>query len=442
MVSAVTQTSHRALPSSAKTARKRSSRALLHGLVATGVGAATVCWIVGTLATMHSLTSATASGDRGRFETRLALNPIVRADAGERRIRPAKFSRAPLPLVDQIAQSGLTGDAIRSSRERMAVVARLMPDKAHAAKANGLTADAIRAFHTKSMMVASIAPQPERTAEPARAVAALTRGKDDAILAAATAKAAAQPVLASALVEPSAATGDTLPKPFSYVMAEREATAAAAAESLPDSIPLPIAKPELRVALAKPEPDERKPAKPTELAYAKPQSALEEDDGSDRSPMPTFQRRRGGKIAYYDISAGVVHMPNGEKLEAHSGIGEMRDNPKYTHVTMRGPTPPGTYKLSMRESLFHGVAAIRLTPTNGIAPKGRVGLLAHSYLLRRRGDSHGCVAFADYKRFLRAFQSGQVDTMIIVPKMSAWGGLTASADDRKSGGIASERRVR
>ncbi len=150
----------------------------------------------------------------------------------------------------------------------------------------------------------------------------------------------------------------------------------------------------------------------------------------------------GGKVAYYDISAGVVHMPNGEKLEAHSGIGEMRDNPKYTHVTMRGPTPPGTYKLSMRESLFHGVAAIRLTPTNGIAPKGRVGLLAHSYLLRRRGDSHGCVAFADYKRFLRAFQSGQVDTMIIVPKMSAWGGLTASADDRKSGGISSERRMR
>ena len=433
MVSAVTQTNHRALVSSDKMARRRSSRALLHGLIATCVGAATACWIVGTLATMNSLTTAAASGDRSRFETRLALNPIVRGETGERNIRPAKFSRAPLPLVDQIAQSGLTDEAIRSSRERMAMLARLTPDKAVATKAHGLTAQAIRAFHTRSTMVASAAPP--RAAEPAKAIAALTRGKDDAILAAADAKAAAQPVLASALVEPSATAGDTLPKPFSYVMAEREAAAAAAAESLPDSIPLPIAKPELRVALAKPETEERKPARTTELAYAKPSSALEEDDDSDRSLIPTFQRRRGGKVAYYDISAGVVHMPNGEKLEAHSGIGEMRDNPKYTHVTMRGPTPPGTYKLSMRETLFHGVAAIRLTPTNGVAPKGRVGLLAHSYLLRRRGDSHGCVAFADYKRFLSAFKRGDVDTMIIVPKMSAWGGLTASANEGKSRGI-------
>lgn len=440
MVSAVTQTNHRALSFQAKPARRRNSRALLHGLVVTGVGAATVCWIVGTLATMNSLTTAAASGDRNRFETRLALNPIVRGEPGERNIRPTKFSRAPLPLVDQIAQSGLTDEAIRSSRERMAMLARLTPDKAGTTKAHGLTAQAIRAFHTKSTMVASAAPP--RPAEPAKAMAALTRGKDDAILAAADAKAAAQPVLASALVEPTAAQASSLPKPFSYVMAEREAAAAEATESLPASIPLPAAKPELRVALAKPEPEERKPAKTTELAYAKPTAALEEDDDSSRSLIPTFPRRRGGKVAYYDISAGVVHMPNGEKLEAHSGIGEMRDNPKYTHVTMRGPTPPGTYKLSMRESLFHGVAAIRLTPTNGIAPKGRVGLLAHSYLLRRRGDSHGCVAFADYKRFLRAFQSGQVDTMIIVPKMSAWGGLTASADDRKSGGISSERRMR
>jgi hypothetical protein len=109
-------------------------------------------------------------------------------------------------------------------------------------------------------------------------------------------------------------------------------------------------------------------------------------------------------------------MPNGIKLEAHSGIGSMRDNPRFTHVKMRGPTPPGTYKLSMRESLFHGVAAIRLTPVDGKAPQGRTGLLAHSFLLRVRGDSHGCVAFAEYDRFLKAFQRGEVTHMVIVPK--------------------------
>jgi hypothetical protein len=70
----------------------------------------------------------------------------------------------------------------------------------------------------------------------------------------------------------------------------------------------------------------------------------------------------------------------------------------------------------MRESLFHGVAAIRLTPTDGKAPQGRTGLLAHSFLLRVRGDSHGCVAFADYDKFLKAFQRGEITHMVIVPK--------------------------
>jgi hypothetical protein len=85
---------------------------------------------------------------------------------------------------------------------------------------------------------------------------------------------------------------------------------------------------------------------------------------------------------------------------------------------MKGPTPPGTYKVTMREALFHGVAAVRLTPTNGIAPLGRTGLLAHSYLLRSNpGDSHGCVAFADYPRFLKAFRRGEITHMVIVPSM-------------------------
>ncbi len=155
--------------------------------------------------------------------------------------------------------------------------------------------------------------------------------------------------------------------------------------------------------------------KPTVLAFAKPNNPMREEPASPSSPAPKWPGI-GSKVAIYDITNGVVHMPNGTKLEAHSGIGSMRDNPKFTHVKMRGPTPPGTYKLSMRESLFHGVAAIRLTPTDGKPPQGRTGLLAHSYLLRVRGDSHGCVAFAEYDRFLKAFQRGEITHMIIVNK--------------------------
>ena len=52
---------------------------------------------------------------------------------------------------------------------------------------------------------------------------------------------------------------------------------------------------------------------------------------------------------------------------------------------MRGATPPATYELKLRESLFHGVRALRLTPIDSNV-YGRDGLLAHTYMLgpRRR----------------------------------------------------------
>lgn len=126
---------------------------------------------------------------------------------------------------------------------------------------------------------------------------------------------------------------------------------------------------------------------------------------------------RSNHVAIYDISAGLVYLPDGERLEAHSGVGRMRDNPSFANVKMRGPTPPATYALSLREQSFHGVDAIRLTPVNGTAPFGRDGLLAHSYMLRRPGDSNGCVAFANYNRFLKAFRNNEVDFMVVVPQL-------------------------
>jgi hypothetical protein len=48
---------------------------------------------------------------------------------------------------------------------------------------------------------------------------------------------------------------------------------------------------------------------------------------------------------------------------------------------------------------------------------GRDGILAHTYMLGPRGDSNGCVSFADYSRFLAAFKRGEVKQMIVVAKL-------------------------
>jgi hypothetical protein len=120
------------------------------------------------------------------------------------------------------------------------------------------------------------------------------------------------------------------------------------------------------------------------------------------------------RIAIYDIAAHTVYMPNGERLEAHSGLGERLDNPRYVNVKMKGPTPPNVYKLSMRERVFHGVRAIRLTPIDETKMFGRDGMLAHTYMLRNRGHSNGCVVFSNYPAFLAAFQRGDVDRLVVV----------------------------
>jgi hypothetical protein len=124
----------------------------------------------------------------------------------------------------------------------------------------------------------------------------------------------------------------------------------------------------------------------------------------------------GHGVAVYDISAAKVYMPDGSVLEAHSGVGKMADDPRYVNVKMNGPTPPHTYNLKMREARFHGVEAIRMLPADGKNKYGRDGFLTHSYLLRgRQAQSHGCVAFKDYKRFLAAFKAGKVKQIIVVP---------------------------
>ena len=121
-----------------------------------------------------------------------------------------------------------------------------------------------------------------------------------------------------------------------------------------------------------------------------------------------------GKTAVYDITARVVYLPNGRKLEAHSGLGQYMDSPRHVHLRMRGATPPNVYKLTMREALFHGVRALRLNPVNEGKMYGRAGILAHTYMLGPSGQSNGCVSFKNYPEFLNAFLRGEVTRLVVV----------------------------
>lgn len=240
---------------------------------------------------------------------------------------------------------------------------------------------------------------------------------------------------------------------FEVALGKPQTTADAEIDLLPETVPLPSFRPKMAEAadveptprpaspalaekqLAAPVPGPvptrapvpAAPATNTMVAFARPDNPMRETK-MDAVPWPD----RGNGTAIYDISAGVVHMPGGEQLEAHSGIGKMRDNPQFVHVKMRGSTPPSSYRLTMRESLFHGVEAIRLTPESGVNPHGRDGLLAHTYMLARRGESNGCVVFKDYTRFLAAFKRGEVKRIVVVPKLTGRPAMTASGS--KTGG--------
>ena len=137
--------------------------------------------------------------------------------------------------------------------------------------------------------------------------------------------------------------------------------------------------------------------------------------------------------AVYDISAHTVYLPSGMRLEAHSGLGDRIDDPRFVDERDHGATPPGVYQLTLRESLFHGVQALRLNPIGGGFTFNRVGLLAHPYMLGPNGDSNGCVSFKTYDVFLRAFQSGEVKRLAVV---AHWTGGA-----RQLGAVASLRQA-
>ncbi|WP_051335622.1 DUF2778 domain-containing protein [Methylocapsa acidiphila] len=160
------------------------------------------------------------------------------------------------------------------------------------------------------------------------------------------------------------------------------------------------------------------PAQPSGpvLAYAAPETNMVL--GAAKASTTANAPRLGGGTAIYDISAHTVYLPNGARLEAHSGLGDRLDNPHFVHERMRGPTPPSVYELKLREAPFHGVRALRLTPVGNSSVYGRTGLLAHTYMLGPNGDSNGCVSFRNYNAFLQAYESGEVRRLAVVTHMN------------------------
>jgi Protein of unknown function (DUF2778) len=123
--------------------------------------------------------------------------------------------------------------------------------------------------------------------------------------------------------------------------------------------------------------------------------------------------------AVYDIAARTVYMPNGRRLEAHSGLGNLMDDPSYINAKGRGPTPPNVYDLTLREEPFHGVRAIRLNPVDESKMFGRDGILARTYMLGPNGQSNGCVSFSNYNAFLTAYLSGEVTRLVVVDHLGS-----------------------
>ena len=214
-----------------------------------------------------------------------------------------------------------------------------------------------------------------------------------------------------------------------------------------EAIPVPLPRPPALLAsvqaVPSPSATDRRAAQPRALAAAAAQAAVRpgrpgfferffggstQPSGSALAYATPEDSGRGGLLAarpaapdnqtaIYDISAHTVYLPDGTRLEAHSGLGASKDDPRSVAERMRGATPPNVYELTPREALFHGVRALRLTPVGDGTTYGRGGLLAHTFMLGPRGDSNGCVVFRNYQAFIDAYDSGQIRRLMVVARM-------------------------
>lgn len=323
------------------------------------------------------------------------------------------LSEGPIRLNLELADVRLPAPvpkAIKSSRMQKPSESEIRGDE--------LTVEAIRIAHQRGVEARLAFADKREKAEEARTLAALARFQSPIER---EEKINGKPSIVTALVE-DVPVQDI--QPFDLVLAKEETEQEAA---LPDRVPLPEARPLIEAVATDPKPANPKPG--TEEPFRRKNLDSRQEDAPTKPERSLFgnlfNRKATGaswpgndtKVAVYDVSNATVYMPDGTRLRAHSGIGKMRDNPRYEHVTMKGPTPAGVYRLTMREQRFYGVEAIRMTSIDGRDPKNRTGLLTHTNLLRGQIGSHGCVAFQNYQPFLRAFKRGQISMLVVVPEL-------------------------
>jgi len=185
-----------------------------------------------------------------------------------------------------------------------------------------------------------------------------------------------------------------------------QANLAAMIESSQAYAPTPAPKPDDRSMFQK-----LKALFPAKLSLS-PDTGLFSKDGPDLAELGYDSH-----TAVYDISAHAVYLPSRITIEAHSGLGDMLDDPKHVDLRMKGATPPGIYDLKPRESLFHGLRTLRLIPVAGNTAMGRSGLLTHPYMLGPNGDSNGCVSIKNHDRFLKAYDDGEITRLVVVTSL-------------------------
>ncbi len=430
--------------------RRNKSSGISPGTVVTGISVVVFAWVAATLITTQSMVLSLPGANMSAidsFTPRASAFIVPQSHL----TRPARLASQTLPMHQPSHASSVPADAPIGGAGYTATRDVVVQPKATAA-------DAMRA------QLASALAQQASEFRQAQASASSIKGNRPVIAASPAAIDHLRKVIAlnfastvqslmqvryAAASLPTAAPANAAPRPVEIASAAPLAGAPAEV----DAVPLPAKDTDLPVAetlpvaanlpsvipLSRPEHVvERAPvvasAAPvrsrsddTVVAAppARPMAYAKTDDDETRpkpflNPFAAISPRGGKGTAIYDISAGTVYLPSGERLEAHSGLGHMRDNPRYVDRKNTGPTPPETYDLTYRESLFHGVQALRLTPTNGARVYGRDGLLTHSYMLRGgRGESNGCVVFKDYARFLAAFKRGEFKRIQVVARLSS-----------------------
>lgn len=409
--------------------RSKKSFSIRPGTLATGVAVAAFAWIAATLMTTQSMVLS-LPGAAAPADNFLAPRASAFIVPPSRAAHPFRYASQTTSLHGQ-SRFGSIADADVQMKGVGAEAVRLQLAYALAQQTSDMKQAQDVAASIKSGRIEVAAASPEKidhlrkviAINFATAVQSLSQAKYAAALmpAAGPLKTTEQPAAVA-----SAAPEISLPAIAEAKPVPAKDADIAVAEAVLNVIPVarparetPVQRAGATSAIARATDSETTTQPPSRvMAYADP------DDSSVRKNKPFINPfaaiSPGPGTAIYDIEAKTVYLPSGERLEAHSGLGHMRDNPRYVDRKNTGPTPPETYNLTYRESLFHGVQALRLTPASGARVYGRDGLLAHTYMLRGgRGESNGCVVFKDYNRFLAAFRRGEIKRLKVVSRMSS-----------------------